>query len=44
MVVAVTAYGMATLEGPILAIKSVNALSHYNDEPSLTFTLAPWLE
>jgi cytochrome c oxidase cbb3-type subunit I/II len=31
MVVAVTAYGMATLEGPVLAIKSVNALSHYTD-------------
>ncbi len=31
MVVAVTAYGMATLEGPILAIKSVNAISHYTD-------------
>jgi cytochrome c oxidase cbb3-type subunit I/II len=31
MVVAVTAYGMATLEGPTLAIKSVNALSHYTD-------------
>ena len=31
MVVAVTAYGMATLEGPLLAIKSVNALSHYTD-------------
>jgi cytochrome c oxidase cbb3-type subunit I/II len=31
MVVAVTAYGMATLEGPMLAIKSVNALSHYTD-------------
>jgi cytochrome c oxidase cbb3-type subunit I/II len=31
MVVAVTAYGMATLEGPILAIKSVNSLSHYTD-------------
>ncbi len=29
MVVAVTAYGMATLEGPTMAIKSVNALSHY---------------
>ncbi|MDQ1266550.1 MAG: cytochrome c oxidase cbb3-type subunit, partial [Bacteroidota bacterium] len=29
MVVAVTAYGMATLEGPTLAIKTVNALSHY---------------
>jgi hypothetical protein len=31
MVVAITAYGMATLEGPTLAIKSVNALSHYTD-------------
>jgi len=31
MVVAITAYGMATLEGPMLAIKSVNALSHYTD-------------
>jgi len=31
MVVAVTAYGMATLEGPLLAIKSVNSLSHYTD-------------
>ena len=31
MVVAVTAYGMATLEGPTLAIKSVNAFSHYTD-------------
>ena len=31
MVVAVTAYGMATLEGPTLAIKAVNALSHYTD-------------
>jgi len=31
MVVAVTAYGMATFEGPMLAIKSINALSHYTD-------------
>jgi cytochrome c oxidase cbb3-type subunit I/II len=31
MVVAITAYGMATLEGPTLAIKSVNSLSHYTD-------------
>jgi cytochrome c oxidase cbb3-type subunit I/II len=31
MVVAITAYGMATLEGPTLAVKSVNALSHYTD-------------
>jgi cytochrome c oxidase cbb3-type subunit I/II len=31
MVVAVTAYGMATFEGPTLAIKSVNALSHYTN-------------
>jgi cytochrome c oxidase cbb3-type subunit I/II len=31
MVVAVTAYGMSTLEGPLMAIKSVNSLSHYTD-------------
>lgn len=31
LVVGVTAYGMATLEGPLLSIKSVNALSHYTD-------------
>jgi cytochrome c oxidase cbb3-type subunit I/II len=31
LVVAVTAYGMATLEGPLLSIKSVNALSHFTD-------------
>jgi cytochrome c oxidase cbb3-type subunit I/II len=30
-VAGVTFYGMATLEGPLLAIKSVNALSHYTD-------------
>lgn len=31
MVIAVTAYGMATLEGPLLSIKSINAISHYTD-------------
>lgn len=31
MVVAVTAYGMATLEGPLLSIKAVNALSHFTN-------------
>ncbi len=31
MVVAVTAYGMATFEGPMLSIKSVNAISHLTD-------------
>ena len=31
MVVAVTAYGMSTFEGPMLALKSVNAISHYTD-------------
>jgi cytochrome c oxidase cbb3-type subunit I/II len=31
MVVAVTAYGMSTLEGPLMSIKSVNALSHFTD-------------
>ena len=30
-VVAVTAYGMSTFEGPMMAIKSVNAISHYTD-------------
>ncbi len=30
-VVAVTAYGMVTLEGPMMSIKSVNALSHFTD-------------
>ena len=30
-VVAVTAYGMATFEGPMLSIKSVNGLTHYTD-------------
>ena len=30
-VVAITFYGMATFEGPILSIKSVNALSHDTD-------------
>jgi cytochrome c oxidase cbb3-type subunit I/II len=31
MVVAVTAYGMATFEGPMMSLKNVNALSHYTD-------------
>ncbi len=31
MVAAITAYGMATFEGPLLSIKSVNAISHYTD-------------
>lgn len=31
MVVAITAYGMATFEGPMLSIKNVNALSHFTD-------------
>jgi cytochrome c oxidase cbb3-type subunit I/II len=30
-VVGVTAYGMSTFEGPMLSIKSVNALAHYTD-------------
>jgi cytochrome c oxidase cbb3-type subunit I/II len=30
-VVGVTFYGMATFEGPLLSIKSVNSLSHYTD-------------
>ncbi len=31
MVVALTAYGMATFEGPMLALKGVNAIAHYTD-------------
>ncbi len=31
LAVAVTAYGVATFDGPTLAIKSVNAISHYTD-------------
>ncbi len=30
-VVGITAYGMATFEGPLLSLKSVNALSHFTD-------------
>ncbi len=30
-VVAVTAYGMSTFEGPLLSLKSVNAISHFTD-------------
>ena len=31
MVTAIAFYGMATFEGPMLSIKSVNSLSHYTD-------------
>lgn len=31
MVVAVTAYGMATFEGPMLSLKNVNAVAHFTD-------------
>ncbi|MEA3479530.1 MAG: cytochrome-c oxidase, cbb3-type subunit I [Bacteroidota bacterium] len=31
MVVAVTAYGMSTFEGPMMALKTVNALTHFTD-------------
>jgi len=30
-VVAITAYGMSTFEGPMLSLKTVNALSHFTD-------------
>lgn len=30
-VVAVTAYGMATFEGPMLSLKSINAISHFTN-------------
>lgn len=31
MVVAVTAYGMSTFEGPMMSLKNVNALAHFTD-------------
>lgn len=31
LVVAVTAYGMATFEGPMLSLKNVSAIAHYTD-------------
>ena len=31
MVVAVTAYGMSTFEGPMLSLKSLNAIAHFTD-------------
>ena len=31
LVVGVTAYGMSTFEGPMMALKNVNALTHYTD-------------
>jgi cytochrome c oxidase cbb3-type subunit I/II len=31
MVVGLTAYGMATFEGPLLAFKQINAIAHYTD-------------
>jgi len=31
LIVSVAFYGMATFEGPIMSVKSVNALSHYTD-------------
>ncbi|MGY6560905.1 MAG: cytochrome-c oxidase, cbb3-type subunit I [Luteibaculaceae bacterium] len=31
MVVAITAYGMSTFEGPMLSLKNVNAISHFTD-------------
>ncbi len=31
MIVSLSFYGMATLEGPLMSIKTVNALSHYTD-------------
>jgi cytochrome c oxidase cbb3-type subunit I/II len=31
MVVAITGYGMATFEGPLLSLKNVNAIGHFTD-------------
>ncbi len=38
MVVAVTAYGMATFEGPMLSLKNVNAISHFTDWTFLCYS------
>jgi cytochrome c oxidase cbb3-type subunit I/II len=31
LVVGITAYGMATLEGPLLSLKNINAIAHFTD-------------
>ena len=31
MVVAITCYGMSTFEGPMLSLKTINAIAHYTD-------------
>ena len=31
IVIAITAYGMSTFEGPMMSLKSVNAISHFSD-------------
>ena len=31
MVVAITGYGMATLEGPLMSLKNINAIAHFSD-------------
>ena len=31
MVVAITGYGMATFEGPMLSLKNINAIAHFSD-------------
>jgi cytochrome c oxidase cbb3-type subunit I/II len=31
MVVAITCYGMSTLEGPLLSLRNINAISHFTD-------------
>ena len=31
LVVAITGYGMATLEGPLLSLKNINAIAHFTD-------------
>jgi cytochrome c oxidase cbb3-type subunit I/II len=50
MVVALTAYGMATFEGPLLSLKDVNAIAHYTDwiialgwNGFLTFGVLYWI-
>jgi cbb3-type cytochrome oxidase subunit 1 len=42
MIVSLSFYGMSTFEGPMMSIKTVNALSHYTDWTIATCTVARW--
>ena len=43
LIVALSFYAMSTFEGPMMSIKTVNALSHNTIGPSGTFTLVLWV-